>query len=333
MSSNNIARFVICICLVNVLMLFSGGCSRQRQAVELYIDAAKLAEDNKKEQAIEKLNTSIKWNKHFSPSYSLLGQIYSDANNYEKSVESYKKAIELNPWSFRDYFNLGKVNQRMKKSNEAVDAYVKASELKPDYLEAYIGAAECYYEIKDYNSALVCCNNALGRCERVEKTNPDMKSELQKLLGDIYASTENREQAITAYEKALEVDANNPEVMTSLAVAYLRDNRNDSAKELLISVTEMQPRNNNAYQYLGYCYLQLKDVEKAIDSYSKAIELNGTDWQAHRGLGVAYMLKSIGNSDESLKSKAVHQWRRSLEINPEQARRERLLRLIEKYSK
>jgi tetratricopeptide (TPR) repeat protein len=90
---------------------------------------------------------------------------------------------------------------------------------------------------------------------------------------------------------------------------------------------------NTAYQYLGYCYLQLDEVEKSTESYKKAIQIDDTDWQAYRGLGVAYMLNGLSTRDQQLMEIAVEQWRTSLAINPDQPRGDRLKRLIVKYTK
>jgi tetratricopeptide (TPR) repeat protein len=79
--------------------------------------------------------------------------------------------------------------------------------------------------------------------------------------------------------------------------------------------------------------LLLKDIDKSIASYEKAIEINGEDWEAHRGLGVAYAMKASDEKDLNLRTKAVEHWRKALEIKPDQPRREKLLRLIETYSK
>jgi tetratricopeptide (TPR) repeat protein len=73
-------------------------------------------------------------------------------------------------------------------------------------------------------------------------------------------------------------------------------------------------------------------VDKAIESYSSAIEINDKDWQAFRGLGVAYMVRALNSNDETLKANAIQQWRLSLDIKPDQPRRERLLKLIRHYS-
>jgi tetratricopeptide (TPR) repeat protein len=120
--------------------------------------------------------------------------------------------------------------------------------------------------------------------------------------------------------------------MISLALAYLKTDRNEPAKEVLTEVIRTRPDNGLAYQNLGYCYLRLGDVNSAIESYSSAVKINDRDWQAFRGLGVAYMVKALHNKDDILREKAVQQWRMSLQINPSQDRREKLIGLIRKHS-
>jgi tetratricopeptide (TPR) repeat protein len=101
-------------------------------------------------------------------------------------------------------------------------------------------------------------------------------------------------------------------------------------------VIQVQPDNNTAYKHLGFCFLQLKDANESVASYSKAVEIDDQDWESHRGLGVAYMLKGKnedGTIDGALKAKAIQQWRLSLEINPDQPKSEKLHKLIQYYSK
>jgi tetratricopeptide (TPR) repeat protein len=318
--------FLVAVTIV-IMALCLGGCAIPGKEVDLYVDAAVLNEQGENQKAVEKLNTAVQVNKRFSPAYSLLGKIYRQTNDYQKSAASYEEATKLNPWSFQDFFGLGRDYQIMKQFAKAVKVYVRACELKPDHLEAHIGAAKCYYAIDDYN-------NALLHSQRAEQINPNA-GELRKLQGDIYQSQRNYAQAISSYERALEVDSNNPEVMTSLAVAYLRNNVNydELARELLTSAIQIQPDNGPAHQYLGYCYLLLKDVDKSIASYERAVEINNEDWEAHRGLGVAYAMKASKNRDPTLRAKAVEHWRKALEIKPDQPRRQKLLKLIETYSK
>ena len=127
----------------------------------------------------------------------------------------------------------------MKKFTNAVKAYKKACEIKPGNFEANLSVAKCSYKIQDYNDALT-----YGK--RAGQINPDA-SEVQKILGDIYETQKDYEQAVSSYKRALEIDSNDVNSMMSLAIAYLRTNQNEPAKELLADVTQRRPDNSDAY--------------------------------------------------------------------------------------
>jgi hypothetical protein len=44
------------------------------------------------------------------------------------------------------------------------------------------------------------------------------------------------------------------------------------------------------------------------------------------------MLKGLNKNDRQMKEKAIEQWGKCLQIKPDQPRRERLIKLMEKYS-
>ena len=357
MSGSTNARFVKRVFIASLALLFFVGCANKQRAVELYVDAVMHNELGENEQAVEKLNTAVSVNRRFSPAYSLLGEVYEKLKDYDKSAASYEKATKLNPWSFRDYFNLGRIYQIMKRFAEAIKAYDNALRINPEHRDTYVNTAQSYYELKDYDNALMSAAQA-------EQIDPN-SSEIQKVLGDIYESQKNHDQAITSYKRALEIDSNDAEIMTSLAVTYLRTGRSEAAEELLTSVIRIRPDDNDAYKHLGYCYLQLRQplaeeykvlqqtskdatamalleekmdqlLDKSLMSYESAIEINVEDWDAHRGLGVALILKVINTKEQmkkgSLKAEAVEHWHRSLDIKPDQPNRERLLKYIRMYS-
>ncbi len=161
------------------------------------------------------------------------------------------------------------------------------------------------------------------------------------LMGDISEAQKDHASAIASYRRALELQGNKAKIMVSLARAYLRTGRYSAARELLTSTIEIEPENSIAYQYLGFAQLKLGQTDSAIASYQKAVELNDTDWMAHKSLGVAYMLKAINtNKDKSLKridsveigdlkAKALSHWNRSLDIKTDQTK---LVKFVEKYS-
>ena len=67
-------------------------------------------------------------------------------------------------------------------------------------------------------------------------------------------------------------------------------------------------------------------------SFTEMLNINDKDWQAHRGVGVAYMMKSLKNKDDTLKAKAIKHWVKSSDLTPTISDREAILKLIRKYS-
>lgn len=354
---------MIKITILSIVSLFciggcGGGLGKSGSPIELYVDAITMQETNKPAEAIEKLDKAIEKQEDFSLAYSLKGDIYQQMGKYGQSAQAYEKATELNAWSFHDFFNLGKVYQMMQKFAEAVRAYARACELEPEHLRAHINTAKCYEELGQYDQALV-----YGK--RAEQINPDVP-ELHELLGDIYEKKSENEQAVAAYKRALELDSDNAEIMTSLGVSYLRTEKTEPAKELLESAVKIDSSNNRAFRYLGYCYLKfyedaaanyrealqqgsedaaylesLKRESKqmmamALENYRIAVNIDPDDWDAHRGLGVAYIIEGKtddGTVEQINKEKAIDHWRTSLQINPDQPRADRLRDLIAKYRK
>jgi tetratricopeptide (TPR) repeat protein len=232
---------------------------------------------------------------------------------YEDSANAYEQATIHDPWSFKDFFNLGKVCQIIEQWARAAKAYVAACKLDQLHYPAHLGAAQCYYELKEYDNSQVYAEIA----KELDPTQADP----ELLLGEVFEAQQDHVQAINAYRRALELEGNNPDVMIALARAYLRAGRYSSAKELLADVIAMNPENSMAYQYLGFAQLRLKETIDAIKSYRQAVEIDENDWMARKGLGVAYMLMAIKNqNDEKLRALAVEQWSISLQIQPNQSK-------------
>jgi tetratricopeptide (TPR) repeat protein len=313
------------IALTVLILLLPSGCQQRRKTVELYLDAVMFTELGQNQKALERLNEAVRTDRRFSFAYSLLGQVYERMEDYEKSAASYERATELNPRSFKDHFNLGRIYSEVNKPAKAAEAYARACEIRPDHLLAHLNAARCGVALKDFNRASIYALQA----ERIDPNEIGVHS----LLASIYEAQGDDQGAIRCYERLLATGGNDTEVITSLALAYLRAGRYKSARGLLTSVVEMEPNNGNANYYLGHCCLKLDDTNSAIAAYMRAIQINDRDWRARKGLGAAYMSKAIAENDEPLKSTAVQQWRASLAIKPDQPGHQALLGLIRRHSK
>ena len=59
---------------------------------------------------------------------------------------------------------------------------------------AYRTLAQCYFDIADYKSALICLNNALGSNPRVQRA-PDLVASLREKLSLVYSALDNKRQS------------------------------------------------------------------------------------------------------------------------------------------
>ncbi len=182
--------------------------------------------------------------------------------------------------------------------------------------------------------------NLYGNSEPVlPKLSTDGQMVMPKGLGGAYKSQEDygrptelsNEVPPSAENNVGTADTDSAAAMEA-AYAHLKMGRFQSAREMLKSLITREPANGRAHQYLGYCNLKLADVDSAIANYAKAVDLNDADWEAHSGLGVAYMFKARSAGDSVLARKAVEQWQKSLDIKPDQAKGGTLAKMIERYS-
>ena len=73
----------------------------------------------------------------------------------------------------------------------------------------------------------------------------------------------------------------------------------DEAKIRLIEAVENDPKNDNAYTYLGIIFSRQGERAKAIEAFSKALEINPKNSEAHFNIGIEYY-----NDDQFYKSLA-----------------------------
>lgn len=307
--------------LLLVLCLFPG-CVPQQRAADLYTDAVALRESGQDLLAVDKLNKAIKANPQFAPAYPELGKAYENLGEHEKAAVAFKQAARLEPSSFVNHMNLARTYERLERYPQAADAYTRAVALDPNSLDALSGAAGCLVKAGQYAKAQLYCEQS-----------PAHRDKLLPVLARAYEGQQDYTRAIYVYEKLSATDTPDPNVLLSLGVAYLKAGRFDRAQDVLVSVTQMRPRDGAALRHLGYCFIKRGDLEQAMQAYRRAIDLDGADWEAYRGLGVACMLRARQSEDSRWEEQALRHWRRSLVIKPDQPKHEVLEGLIRENSK
>lgn len=83
-------------------------------------------------------------------------------------------------------------------------------------------------------------------------------------LGYKFLAEEKYEEAILAFEKAIQIDRKNVEARVHLAKAYVATNRIDDAEEILKQAIDMDSRKPEAYIKLAELYVKQNRIEDAV---------------------------------------------------------------------
>ena len=108
------------------------------------------------------------------------------------------------------------------------------------------------------------------------------------------------EEAVAEYEKALEIEPENIDLLSNIGVAYYNLGQLDKAIDHYSRAIEIAPSDADIRSNLAAAYVQLEQLDNALEEYQKAVELDPSLAQAFFGLGVVYALK--GRTDDAIQA-------------------------------
>ncbi len=92
--------------------------------------------------------------------YGNLGVVYLREGNFSKAKSDFSKAIELYPDNGIAYMNRGLVNVLEGDLTQALRDYNRTIELNPGYADPYFNRSGIYYQLKQYDKALIDAQKA-----------------------------------------------------------------------------------------------------------------------------------------------------------------------------
>lgn len=127
----------------------------------------------------------------------------------------------------------------------------------------------------------------------------DQSPNLYQIMAMLYQQTHEREQAEQYYQKALYMDPHDSNIRLNYAIFLYDDARYHQAAQLLTIVGEdvLYPGRGVVFHYLGRCYRQLGQYEKAASAYHSAYLINPDNTDLTLELALVYFqLKSYSQS-------------------------------------
>ncbi|RKU07273.1 hypothetical protein C6502_18560 [Candidatus Poribacteria bacterium] len=276
---------------VEVYVQFAIVCSRQGwidKAVEYYAIALQLDPDSPGAQY------GLKVLGHYQ-----IGLIYARKGAFEKAKTQYQLAIELDPELALPHFQLGYLLTQQAKFEEAVPFYRKAIALYPNHTGAYYQLANAYFRMGKQEEG----KRQLEKFREIKAKERFNLAEQSLKEGEI-------DQALTAFQRALDMDAAFAPAYARLSAIALQQNDLQTAAEYLQQALEIRPNFAAGYYQLGSIYHKQGEVEKAIESFETALQLRPNFAPACNALAWLYA-ESEKNID-----KAITLARRAVKLKP-----------------
>jgi len=218
-----------------------------------------------------------------------------ETKNYKKAEELYKKLATLEPADPTIYKALCDINLKNNDSESAISNLKKYLSLKPQDAEAQKALGDYYYEKKElspaffaYRAALMADPTIKGVYKRyselvISRGTPDevlkvltnaiklgeADAQTYAALGSIYEKKEIYQQAISNYQKSLEMDQKNTKVLSALARCQLKSGKHADALITYQQVVTLNPDAVEEYKILGDLYMKQNKRSSALDAYKK----------------------------------------------------------------
>ena len=231
-------------------------------------------------------------------------KLYNTLNEPEKAMKEIQKLADKYPMEARYQIVMGDLYLEKNDTDKALLCYNKAHEIDPSN-PYYIVSMANYYEIvgdkeaaeTQIRSALVNNDldvdtkvNILSRyVVRLQQNKQDIEgantlfktlleqhpeeTELKLMYGSLLAMQDKTEEARFQFQLVTEMEPDNAGAWQQLLNLSLKADNMEEVKRICIKCQELFPNGPEYYFYLGIAHYQLKEYDKALETYQAGIRI------------------------------------------------------------
>ena len=233
------------------------------------------------EEAVASYKKALNLNSQYFEVLNNIGVAYTDWGKPDLALKYLEKALGINPNYAEAFNNIGNAKKKLSKIDLAIESYEKAIELNPEYVDALCNLGTCFVSQKKYKEAINVYKKALG----FDKKNVSIKYYLADCLFNLadYASAQD-----LIYQQG-DSKSLNPRWAHLLGKVLHKQGSKDAWKyyrRALINNEELEKVLTN----MGVFLFQHRKLKCAKNSFSKAIKLNESNFNARLNLSYTQLL-------------------------------------------
>jgi tetratricopeptide (TPR) repeat protein len=235
--------------------------------------------------------------------HKLLGRIYlrqlgegengvssssPSGNALDQAIAEFEKIVALQPKSVEDRMVLGQLYTVKHLPQKAEEEFKTAQEIEPESEDVVLNLARLYAESGDLPHAVKVIE-AVPESDRTPK--------MEFTLGAAYDQMKQPKDAISAYQRAEDLEPGDLRTMDALAQALLNDDQLDQALKQYKQVAEADPENNEPLIHISEIERRQGKYQDALATIDKALKIDPTSLEA--GYNQGLLLDVLGRFDEA----------------------------------
>ncbi len=260
----------------------------KKERIKLYIYTGQIPE------ALVSIEAQLKITPENVELLTILAQIKLSQNKDTETIDVYRKIIELNPKQQSAYYLLGGIYSKLNKTDKALDVFIQLVSVFPDASSGYYYMGRLYLVKNDYDNAEKAFNQAISISDthleslnalveiydkkkdivklqatykKILEINPDSLHALLALV--LINKDKHLQEQVDGFLSDISINYSSSEIAASIVSKYLKKGNIDRALELLNSLLEFKPDDNELLYLAGTCYNQKKNSQKAMGLFKK----------------------------------------------------------------
>lgn len=255
-----------------------------------------------KEQAIDMCKLLVQANDNEPRAHAVYGDFLIQDKKYPEAKEQYMKAKQLGSNDYAVYSQLMFLNSQIQDWQELSKISNEAMTLFPEQPLPYFFNGLSLSQNKKFNDAVTSFNTGL----KLVVDNKNLEGQFYAGLGDAYNELKDYTKSDTNYDKALELNSKDANVMNNYAY-YLsvRKEKLDKAEQLSLKSNELEPNQASYEDTYGWIMYQQGKFADAKIWIEKSLA-NGSDKSATVLEHYGDILFKLGDT-----SKAFENWQKA----------------------
>lgn len=237
--------------------------------------------------AYTKLERALRLDPNHSEAHNLLGVYYVYNRNWRSARQQFETAMRLNPRAYEPHVNLATAYVMSGLYSDALRECDHAESLRPGSLVTALIASTALSEMNQQVDTpnLAEVRLAQTKLEIIVRAEPANYVALMN-LGNAFLIQRRPTEAISAYRRALDLGAKQPQIFCNLAMVLLQVGAVQDAKRAAIQAITLVPNYANAFNALAMVQLQLGDGIAAAAAQLEAQRLDAPNRRYERQIAI-----------------------------------------------